>query len=162
MAATMRLLCLVAAIAALAAAVDQSGSSTTGNLPDYWSLPQDTNDDIRLDLDRAPIVGSSYCKSYDMPFFGRFDLNITFIDNTKLDAVTNFMGQKVRCAAVKYRIDHGPDTLVFPKQTTDCVGLLVLSYIEPVSMKLGLDRQVRSGLRKWMTALNQCAGVTHP
>jgi len=160
---TLRLLCVVAALAALVSAAVIPPKRTPPLTQDFTELPQNTDADIVLDLFQgSPCVSCSYCISYNLPMFGKLNVNVSFISSTTLNADVNFMGQDSRCTGITYRVDSGPKQLVIPTQSTDCIGLIVLSYAEPVSAKLGLDRHVRDGLRKWMTTLNQCAGSRHP
>jgi len=147
-------------IAALVAIVGLAAAQTQ----DTTTLPQDTADDIHLLLDRTPCALCSYCVSYNIPMFGPLNMNVTFKSDTKLSIVTNFFSRSATCDGILYNVENvnGQKELVIPKQSTDCVGLLVLSYAEPVSLKLGLDRHERDGIRRWLTTFDQCAGNISP
>jgi len=153
----MSRICVIAALLAVVsfAAADQ------GQI-DYTSLPQNTADDIHLPVERAPTVPSSFCFPYSIPMLGRLDLNISFVNATKLRLVSKFLDRPSFCDNIEYRFDNSAKEVIIPKQNTDCVSLLVLSYVMPVSQKLGLDKQARDGLRAWMRTANQCAGTVSP
>jgi len=157
----MSRLCLTAAVLAI---VSFAAAERVQQQQDLTTLPQDTVEDIRLLMDRSPCVPCAYCVSYNIPMFGPLNLNVSFTSNTKLRVLAHFFDQTATCDNIEYRIDtsNGQKELVIPKQSTDCIGILVLSYVRPVSRKLGLDRNARDGFRRWLTTFDQCAGNMHP
>jgi len=156
MASAMNVLCVVAALLAIV------NVAAAANQPDSTSQPQDTADDIHLSMDRAPCVPCSYCVWYNIPLFGPLTVNVSFVSDTKMNADITFLSNTARCLDIKYRVDNGPKELVIPKQSTNCGGLLALSYVEPISKKLDLDRQARDSTRNWLTTFSQCAGNMSP
>jgi len=148
MAVATHLLCLVAVVLAFANVATAQLST---------SLPQNTDDDIRIPLSKAPCYTCSYCAAYQIPEVGPVALNLTFTSDTRMNIAPSVMGFNLAgCNGVKYLYDSAAHELVFPRQSTDCISLLVLSYVEPLTSVFGLDGDIKGALGLWLSTFNQC------
>jgi len=153
MAVATHLLCLVAVVLAFAnVAASQS-----------LTMPQSTTEDIHIPLGKTPCYPCSFCSAVQIPFVGPLALNLSFTSDTRINIATRFLGRDIAdCNGVQYLYDKTALELVFPKQSTDCVVLLALSYIEPLSRVAGLDSDLKSVLGMWFNSYGQCAGKSAP